>query len=546
VSMAIGQAAQRAGWRPLPGQSVGLRPDNNFIWSDRNRNGAMDSEEISYYATPSPEATWLPEWAPEQFSGGVAADDLSLYFTAVHAGRAHHFHLPVARWTENGVPIYDPDRAELLVTSPYMGEAAWVSPEGHLLTYGNIKGNFANRDPLVMYRPDGSIAWTYPNPYGGVHGSHTAPKEKRGEIIGPLGVIGVVELTEVGSVFALHTNVGTAELMTSDGLYLARLFRDGRSAPKSWPHPPRRGDSLRHLSNRGEWFGGQLFQRPDGRIFVICSRDAGTIAEVTGLETVRRLATQTLTFTPEQYDLAQAAAQADTETEPPALQIAALTATTQPPALHEFSWQDKASATWRYDETRGAQASWGYDDEYLYVAFQVEDQTPMVNAGEDPQQLFKFGDAALLELRTDPAQTSPTAAPGDLRLLFTVHQGQPLAVLYDYRRPGAGETIELVSVKTTRIEHFTVLAQARVALERAATGYTLRAAVPLAALRWTPEPGVTYPGDFGIVYSDRTGQINELRMHWANRATGIVSDLSLEADIQPALWGRFAIPSNGK
>ncbi|MBN1558387.1 MAG: hypothetical protein JW951_09605, partial [Lentisphaerae bacterium] len=67
------------------------------------------------------------------------------------------------------------------------------------------------------------------------------------------------------------------------------------------------------------------------------------------------------------------------------------------------------------------------------------------------------------------------------------------------------------------------------------------AAVPLKALRWSPEPGTAYPGDFGVVYSDRKGASNELRLYWSNKATGIVSDLSMEADIQPANWGRFEV-----
>ena len=70
----------------------------------------------------------------------------------------------------------------------------------------------------------------------------------------------------------------------------------------------------------------------------------------------------------------------------------------------------------------------------------------------------------------------------------------------------------------------------------------VRAAVPLAALNgWTPDTGRTYPGDFGIVYSDAAGATNVLRMYWSNPTTGIVSDLSLEADIQPHFWGEFRI-----
>ena len=165
----------------------------------------------------------------------------------------------------------------------------------------------------------------------------------------------------------------------------------------------------------------------------------------------------------------------------------------------------------------------------------------MVNGGEDPQRLFKFGDAALLELRTTPDDGGKQLLPGDLRLLFSVLKGKPVAVLYRYRVPGTADPVLFRSVKTTRIDKIEILDVARIVLDRQPDGYTLRATVPLAALGFQPERGKAYRGDFGIVYSDKTGQANELRMNWANKATGLVSDLSCEAEITPVHWGRFDV-----
>ena len=129
-------------------------------------------------------------------------------------------------------------------------------------------------------------------------------------------------------------------------------------------------------------------------------------------------------------------------------------------------------------------------------------------------------------------------APGDIRLLFSIYRGNPVAVLYDYRRPGLSDSVEFTSVKTTRIDRVRVIEDATIAIRRGRAHYVLRAAVPLAALDgWTPKPGTTYPGDFGVVYSDAAGATNMLRMHWSNTATAIVNDLSFEADIQPDRWG---------
>ena len=128
-----------------------------------------------------------------------------------------------------------------------------------------------------------------------------------------------------------------------------------------------------------------------------------------------------------------------------------------------------------------------------------------------------------------------------MRLLLSVHQGKPVAVLYDYRHQGANEPVDFTSVTTTRVDRLIVLNNAKLEVDRAAESYSFRASIPLEDIGFAPQPGTAYPGDFGIVYSDRAGATNRLRMHWSNQATGIVSDLSLEAAIQPQHWGRFEI-----
>lgn len=589
----------RAGGLSIPGGR--LAPNANFVWSDLDADGGADPGEIQYFATPALAGPSPAQWQPEQWSGGVVGDDLAMYLTAIQDDRAFHYRLPVSQWTAAGAPVYEPAAASLITASPYMGQAAWLSAEGNLLTLANIPGKGRperQRDPLVMFRPDGSIAWTYPSPWTGVHGSHTALKERRGQLVGPLGVLGTTRIEGVGEIFAFHTNLGTAELFTADGLYLGRIFRDTRAVAEPWPARPYRGQSLIEMTNGGEWFGGQLFQHPDGRTFVVASRHAGVIAEVTGLETTCRLDVQPVELTPSLYARAQERlAPTATGARPErAIRISRVSgANGKPPALTAFRWDADHAAQWRYDDTRSARATWAWDRTHLYVAFQVEDDTPMINGGEDVRQLFKSGDAAILEFRTNPDPDranhaprlplpwgerakvrgnarahyntqSPTPllspsplrgegrgegsersernqpAPGDLRLLFSVHQGNPVAVLYDYRRPRAKDPVEFTSVKTTRIDRVEVIEDAAIIFDRNPTGYTLRAAVPLAALdNWAPTPGETYPGDFGVVYSDATGTTNVLRMHWSNPATGIVSDLSLEADIQPSLWGKFDI-----
>ena len=208
-----------------------------------------------------------------------------------------------------------------------------------------------------------------------------------------------------------------------------------------------------------------------------------------------------------------------------------------------FDWRGEATATWQFDGQHSAQATWTYDANNLYVCFRnVLDSTPMINGGKDPQILFKTGDAAVLELRTDPTSAAPGIVAGDLRLLFSVFNDQPIAVLYRYNAPGAAAPTPFTSpVTTTNIDVVKILDSAKIAVDRQGDRYTLRATVPLQDLGFTPTVGQTYRGDFGIVYSDRAGRINELRMYWCNPVTGMVNDLAIEAKIEPQFWGKFEL-----
>ncbi|MFH1920748.1 MAG: hypothetical protein ABIP48_12770 [Planctomycetota bacterium] len=523
------------------------RLNNNFVWSDLNGNGRIDEDEIRYHATPGLSGPLPPEWRPEQWAHGVADENLALYFSAGHEGKYHHYRLPVSRWAESGAPMYDPDEAKLIVQTSYLGLGAWVSDRGELLTYGNVGNVKRNRlrDPLVMFKPDGSTAWTYPSDYSGVHGSHTAPMPKNGLLVGPLGVMGEAHLTGVGQLFAFHTNMGQAVLFTADGLFVGELFRDCRSGPESYPASPKRGVSIKNTSNGGEWFGGQMFQHPDTRhVYISACRSVPCLSKVTGLETLRRLPQTSLAFTRGAYDeAAELLAAREIDEQPKVLVIASLASDSEGPlTVDRFAWGKDRAAQWQFGAERTAEAAWAFDSRNLHVCFRnVADDTPMINGGEDPQRLFKYGDAALLEIRTIPDDKSRQILPGDLRLLFSVLKGKPVAVLYRYRVPGTADPVLFQSVKTTRIDEIEVLDDARITIERGPDSYTLSATVPLAALGFQPERGKSYRGDVGIVHSDKTGQVNELRMNWANTATGLVSDLSGEAEMTPALWGRFDV-----
>jgi len=539
-------------WQKSGLKTDNFRPNCNFVWHDLNGDGLQDQDEMSYYTTPKLKGIHPKSWGPEYWSHGVVDKNLSIYLSAFQNGKSHHFRLSVSRWAKSGVPIYEPEKATLIVASPYLGEVAWVNQKGQFLAYGNMPNPKRNklRDPLVMFNPDGSIAWSYPSDYTGVRGSHTAPQARNGLLIGPLGVFGEANLEAVGGIFAFHTNMGQAVIFTEDGLYLGELFKDDRSVNDPLPNVPQRGMSVMNTSPGGEWFGGQLFQNPkNNNIYVVgIGGENGGIGRVTGLETTKRLPIQIIDFTRQDYfaaaKLLESRVKAETETVKKVVTISALKKTvSQPPPASSFTQKKGTTSFWRFDENRSAEATWMYDKSNLYVYFKnVTDKTPMINSGEDVQLLFKFGDAALLELRTVANNMSDSIIPGDMRILFSVYQGKPTAVLYNYKVNGVTDPVHFTtSVKDVVVDVVKVLEKAKVIIDRKPEGYSLRASIPLQDLNFTPLPGKRYKGDFSIVHSDERGMTNTLRMSWANEATGLVNDLAHEADITPKMWGWFEL-----
>jgi hypothetical protein len=72
-------------------------------------------------------------------------------------------------------------------------------------------------------------------------------------------------------------------------------------------------------------------------------------------------------------------------------------------------------------------------------------------------------------------------------------------------------------------------------------GYVVEAAVPLAAIGFSPQAGQTYKLDLGVIFSDAKGDNRAARVYWSNTATGLVSDVPGEIMATPSLWGRASL-----
>jgi hypothetical protein len=506
---------------------------SQYLWMDENGDGRVQEKEIRFYTPEELGFVFTCHW---RFA---YAPDLTLYPAYEQDGSYQAFRLPLKGWTECGAPIYDPRDAKRIYKeklNSFIG-GTWADAKGNLLL---------NFSPLTMLSPAGQTLWTYPNKWPNVHGSHSAPKDDRGLIIGPLKVIGSADLgKDTGEVFCLNGNMGRAFMFTTDGLYLGGLFKDCRAAPDVVPADADSGLSIMNTSCGSEWFGGEFFKNADdGKIYIGSdqAREAVLLSEVRGLDKVRRLPVMPVEFTKADYVAASdlLAKKADAGGAPRTVAVGRMTVSGMP-KIGDFKWGEKVSARFDYDQ-RAAEAAWGYDDDNLYLCFRnVRDETPMINNGKNPQALFKTGDAVVFELRTTPENGSPQVIAGDLRLLISVFEDNPTAVLYRYIVPGTSQPQKFtLGVTVTTIDRIQALGDARVEINRRADAYDLTASVPLSALDFRPEKG-SYRGDFGVIYSDRLGRTNELRMYWSNQATGMIADLTIEAQIEPRHWGRFDV-----
>ena len=513
----------------------------NFVWSDGNDDGRVQQNEVQFFQAPGVEPVRM-YWG---WQLGVTRG-LTLYPSATDYGLLRVWQMPLVGDAKRGAPRYDGAKAKLVFSHKTgHSQGQWADAQGNILS---------NHDPLTMYTPQGQVRWTYPNPFPGVHASHKATQARAGLMVGPLYVIGSVQVKGVGEVFAFNGNQGQAFLLTTDGLYVGELFRDARSAPDNMPPRARRGQSHRNTTMGSEWFGGQFLRHPrDGKPYVMGEHHTAggaCVYEVAGLDRTRRLPARTIAFGMDQYrDAEKLLAQRAAARQQKKGREVAVQRLKRPAHIDgvgsEYSWAGHRRVRFAFDASHSAEALAACDNTHLYLFYRVRDASPLANRGQQgARYLFKSGDCVLFEVGTTrkPADASTKPARGDLRLILAKAGDRHVAVLYRYVAPEAKQSMVLsTAVRKVRIDQVIELGDARIATKVTPDGYALEAAVPLARLGWVPGKGKSYRADFGVIYGDKQGLTNRLRMNWANKATGIVADPPSEAMIRPDLWGRLVV-----
>ncbi len=494
------------------------------LWVDRNGDGVGQADEFE--VLPSGDSLYTPGW-------GTGSPTLDMNIPARIGGNFVMLHVYPDGFLASGAPDYSLKRA--LDSAIPLDFQPTNRIDGGQSIQDHFGREIFNDMPMRGVSKDGKTLWTFPNRWVGVGGSHDAPLPKRGEMQGVLYFLGSAPLDSESDVIVMNGNHGRFFVMTTDGMYLDEFFRDLRVSQVN--------DA--YLIG-GEPFGGYFGRGEDGKYYLQSGHTDYRIFEVDGLEQIKRSDGQ-ITVSKEQAHDAQLkiehlqvqSQETSTATVSSVPSEAGMPTDPDqwPGSWNSIQWGDP-SQTFPFAQVKAVRSPVA-----LHLAYKVNDPSPWRNTGDDWTVLFKTGDSVDFQFSTDP-KADPDRngpAPGDKRLLMAPFHQQPIAVLYSFREANA--TAPLAFSSPSRSEHVdrvTQLKDARISTVIGAGSYELRAVVPLSDLGLPGSGSDTdLRGDFGVIYGDADGTVDQLRFYWANKATGLVNDIPGEVTVTPRLWGRL-------
>ena len=525
-------------WR----SAVRVEGNKTFFWADENDDEVEQPEEVQML----PVGLGLGGYNRWSMSLNT---DMTVY--GVRRGgkkNGYGVQIKLGGYTSCGAPKYDLTK---IVDLPKVN-APLSSPDNRLVASCDASAELFRCYDVA----GGKLQWTYPNKWHGVHGSHRAPGPAPGLIRGAFGFVGNATLPKpVGAVWAINTNVGEWHVLTEDGYYLTRLFQ-GDEQKRKYPPKAFAGADVTNIppGMGGEDFGGSFIQAPDGRIYIQAGKVSLWSIEVVGMDKVRALGSGGVTVSKaDSFEGERARGRALQG----AAKRKALTILRATPKLTGDMQRDFRGAKFveyaRKDATAVRTAA-AWDDEMLYLAWDVRDPTPWINAAREAAFLYAGGDTVDFQIGTDPAAklTRDAAVAGDLRLSIGNFNGKPAAVLYREVAPNADPkdamTFSSGVVKAFKVDSVTVVKDAKIEVKTHKNRYVVEAAIPLTALGLKITDGLELRGDFGVTHSNPSGQDTALRTYWSNQATGIVSDEVFELKVEPRNWGglRFVVEEEKK
>lgn len=511
-----------------------------FAWSDLNGDGLAQPDEVQIL--------------PGNTGSVTVMSDLA-FALARWDGQAMRF--AAQRFTPAGVPVYDLQKREVVaegVAGPKSsgGDQLLVHSNGwSVLTLGVAP--FSPYSVCGVFK--GEARWSYPNPWPGLHASHeSAVPDRPGQVVGVTRLLGGFIESPAGPLWCANGNLGPMYLFTADGLMVQALFQDSRMG-QSWSMPTaQRGMRLNDVSPSDENFFPSLSQTKDGRVILQSGRQT-SLVRVDGLDTLQRLPDRDLTVTEADLRSAQQwTVQSEAARQKSVGRETLAVAWSSRVPVVDGKLDDWNAAKWAVVDKRGTRAYFSstakpFDvsaaaqiaGDRLFVAFRTGDANLLKNSGDSPTGLFKTGGALDVMLGADakaaPNRSEPVA--GDLRLLVTIVNGKPIAMLYRAVVPGTATDARVPFSSPSRTIHFDRVDNVSGQLQFAADAGNYEFSVPLATLGLKPEEGLVLAADLGVLRGDGIQTVH--RAYWSNKATAITADVPSEAALTPQLWGRWRI-----
>lgn len=519
--------------------------NNLLIGIDRNEDGKIDPGETQ----------------PGPVSGGNGwmawfADNLDIYCGDWQG----LWKLPFEGFDQHGVPIYRMEHCTLLLTTqqdqlakhpgarlfPTPGNPdTWMTDaQGNIYLVMNggqdrIKRGQPYLDKghrLVKLSPDLQVLWEYRNVVVGMGAAWNTTISKPGEILGTMRMTNIF-----GHYLTLATYYGQYHILdTETGLYITSLTPDTRSEPP-----------LNEMAVFTENFNGCAVYAPKLHKYLYCGGDAqARVWEVQGLADVK-YASFPITVTAEDHTQAVAANKVEYGVANVEKATSVYMAKSFPITLDGdlTEWQNADWLTFSVDDKRQGRAAVCWSGNSLNVAFDITDESPMLNRGGNNNLIFKSGDCLEFDLSSAPEdieRKDEQPLPGDKRILMTFTkdaQGneRPLVMLYepksDRKEKTPGTFVSPVS--TVIYEHVAPL-PANIAIKRTATGYTVEAQFDSKQLGFTSlEVGQHIRADVGALFSDKGGNMVLAKTMWADDSpeVSVVNDVPTESRIHPKHWG---------
>ena len=495
------EAYQKA-FPELQGRPDAYRYDENtlMVWRDLNGNERFDADEF--------------EFAPRESGGtggwGLFASDLDFTCGIYRDGQYQLLDFKFPEWSmEKALANVRTAKGRMPANVSHFHRVEQLSaPKGRFV--------FTGTSPYMLgFDATGLLSWYMNNPHPGVHGSHDAGLPEPGELQGVLFPLGTVPCGTDGArdCFALKNNHGRIFFITTDGIYLDELFSDCRVAA---------ANDETYIG--GESFGGSFEYDKVNRRAVLTSGGGGyRFYVINGLDQVEEK-TVVRTFTQQELIAAQ---EAHPLVDPKAVRKPLV-------EVKELkNGRRERLATWRLNAV-GFHVEGGVEKERLNLRFHVEEPSPWVNNGTDSYEMFKTGDCVDFQFLRgeDP-----------VRVMLFPKDGCAGAVVYDFNGALAALRGETPSPHdfaspwrkfTAKHVFFPDDLGARV--ERHGGHYAVSFSVPLAWLAANGKPA-DVTGDFGVIFGDRDGTINQSRFYWSNKETGLVNDVPGEIMPAPKHWG---------